>query len=352
MKKIKVKDAVGGETLANVIMGENGGVLLYEGAVLYPEHISRLIDNNIEEIYIRDDVNKESTLYTIEMIESDSIEQIRDAVQRRLRIHEDSDLKVIEQTAVRIIKNVVNNIDVANCMIDIKRESGELYSHMLNVASLSAIMGIKEGFSEEQLRDLTEGALLHDIGLTEVTVPFENVEIDTLPAADKLNYRKHVISGYQMLQNFKWMSETTKLIVLSHHERIDGSGYPFHKSDDRIPPEVRLVSICDHFDELVNGIGYERHKVYEVVEYFRTNGAGLFDYKMTSGIMDNIAWFPNGCKVLTNEGELALIVGQNKSLPDRPIIKILRTSDGEECAGEVIKDLTEWLTVFIIDTVD
>ncbi len=352
MKRIKVKDAVGGETLASVIMGESGCVLLYEGAILSSEHISKLIDNNIEEICIRDEVVKESILYTIETIERDSIDKIRDAVCRRLHIGEESDLKVIEETAVNIIKNVVNNVDVASCMVDIKRDSGELYSHMLNVASLSAIMGIKEGFSEHQLRCVTEGALLHDIGLTKVTIPYENVEMDTMPAADKLNYRKHVITGYQMLQNFKWMEETTKLIVLSHHERINGSGYPFHKTEDRLSDEIRLVSICDHFDELVNGIGYERHKVYEVVEYFRTTGAKLFDYRMTTAIMNDIAWFPNGSKVLTNEGELALIIGQNHSLPDRPIIRILRTADGEECSGEVIKDLTEHLTVFIIDTID
>lgn len=352
MKKIKVKDAVGGETLASVIMGESGCVLLYEGAILNPEHISKLIDNNIEEICIRDDVVKESILYTIETIEKDSIEQIKDAVHRRLQMDENSDLKIIEETAKNIIKNVVNNVDVASCMVDIKRDSGELYSHMLNVASLSAIMGIKEGFLEHQLRCVTEGALLHDIGLTKVNVPYENIQMDTMPAADKLNYRKHVISGYQILQNFKWMEETTKLIVLSHHERINGSGYPFHKTEERLPDEVKLVSICDHFDELVNGIGYERHKVYEVVEYFRTNGAALFDYRMTTGIMNDIAWFPNGSTVLTNEGEVALILGQNHSLPDRPIIKILRTADGQECEGEVIKDLTECLTVFIIDTID
>lgn len=351
MKKISVKNAIGGEILANVVLGENGSVLLYEGAILQPEHIPKLIDNNIEEIYVRDEDCKESTLYTIETIERDSIAEIRDAVQRRL-IDENSEMEVIQETAINIIKNVVANVDIANCMINIKRESGELYSHMLNVASLSAIMGIKEGFSEEQLRYVTEGALLHDIGLCTVTVPFDNVEMDTMPAADKLNYRKHVINGYQMLQNFKWMSETAKLIVLSHHERINGSGYPFHKIDERIPIEVKLVSICDHFDELVNGIGYERRKIYEVVEYIRTNGASLFDYRMANNIMNSIAWYPNGSMVLTNEGETALIVGQNKSLPDRPIIRVIKTSNGELCQTEIIKDLTEWLTVFIIDTID
>lgn len=353
MKKINIREAVGGETLAGVIIGENGSVLLYEGAILKPEHISKLIDNNIEEILISDDESKESTLYAIDEIEHDSVEQIRDAIQKRLRMEEENaDLGIIQQTAINIINNVVENVKVAKCMIDIKRADSDLYAHMLNVASLSTIMGIKEGFSEEQLRNVAEGALLHDIGLCKVTVPYYNVEMDKMPAADKLNYRKHVINGYEILQNYKWLSETAKLIVLSHHERLNGSGYPFHKIEDRIPTEVKLVSICDHFDELVNGIGYERRKIYEVVEYFRTSGAGLFDFRMTTDIMNNIAWFPNGTRVLTNEGELAVIVSQNKSLPDRPIIKVLKTPDGQECMGEVIKDLTEYLTVFIIDTLD
>ena len=197
------------------------------------------------------------------------------------------------------------------------------------------------------------GALLHDIGLCDVTVNFFDVEMDRMPAAEKLNYRRHVISGYERVQSIKWLNDTVKTIVLSHHERVDGSGYPFHKVAERIPPEVRLVSICDHFDEMVNGIGYKKRKIHEVVEYFRTDEAYLFDYDMTSQDMTTVAWFPNGTQVVTNDREVGVVISQNRGLPDRPVIKIIKTADGIDCSSKnIIKDLTECLTIFIVGTVE
>lgn len=352
MKKVSVKELKNNMILAQSVENPLGGILLYDGARLREEQIQKLVDNMVTEVYILDDVEKNASVYSIETIEKESVEIIKKTVETRIQTQDDAEITEIIETASQIINDIVNNVDVANCMVNVKRKRTDLYSHMLSVASLSAIIGIKGGYSEQQIRDITTGALLHDIGLCEVEVPFDDVEISRMPATDKLNYRKHVITGYEMIQSFKWMSDTSKMIVLSHHERIDGSGYPFHKTADRILPEVRLVSICDHFDEMINGIGYKKRRVYEVVEFFRTNEAYLFDYDLMNLVLSTVTWFPTGSLVRTNIGDIARVYKQNNGLPDRPVLQIVKYADGRECREEIFKDLTEELTVFIYDSID
>lgn len=357
MTKVSVKDLQEKDVLARPVESDNGSILLFEGAEIREDHIEKLIKNGIDEVYVQDEVDDKKTgAYSIDDIKNDTldiIEEIEEIVEKRLRVDEDDvEMPEIVDTAKGIIKDIVSKPEIMNCLINVKRSKADIYSHMLSVASLSTIMGIKAGFDETQINDVATGALLHDIGLCDVGVPYENVEMDRMPAADKLNYRKHVIQGYERLQGCKWLSDTAKLIILSHHEREDGVGYPFHKIGERIPIEVKLVSICDHFDELVNGIGYKKRKIHEVVEFFRTSEAYHFNYDLVSLVNRNIAWFPTNCIIITNEGETAKVISQNKGLPDRPVIQIIKNADGTECTENTIKDLTECLTVFIMDTVE
>ena len=351
LKKIKVKDLKTNQVIAKAVENDKGNILLYDGAIIKSEQINKLIENNIEYVYIREEIKK-SDMFCIAEIEKDAASQIKNAVELRIHTKDDTEMKEVIQTAVDIINDIVSHPEVADCMLNVKREKNDLYTHMLGVSALSTVMGIKAGFSDTELKDVATGALLHDIGLAKVEVPYDNVEVDILPAAEKLNYRRHVITGYEIVKDFAWISETSKMIVLSHHEKIDGSGYPFHKVSERIPKEVKLVSICDHFDEMVNGIGYKKRKIHEVVEYFRTNEAYFYDYEMMTMVMSSIAWFPTGSMVITNENEIARVVGQNRGLPDRPILRIVRDADGKICKKEIIKDLTELLTIFIIESIE
>lgn len=355
VKKINVSELSTNQVLARAVVNSNGNILMYEGARIRKENIQKLIKNNISEVFIEDNMLKDAKVYQIEEIEKQSVEIIKNIIETRINfdLENNEDVGIITETALSIIQGIISNVDISNCMLEVRRESDDLYTHMLSVTALSTIIGIKAGFSEMQLNDVAMGALLHDIGLCDVTVAFFDAEMDRMPAAEKLNYRRHVISGYERVQGIKWLNDTVKTIVLSHHERVDGSGYPFHKVADRIPPEVRLVSICDHLDEMVNGIGYKKRKIHEVVEYFRTDEAYLFDYDMTSQVMTTVAWFPNGTQVVTNDREVGVVISQNRGLPDRPVIKIIKTADGIDCSSKnIIKDLTECLTIFIVGTVE
>lgn len=352
MAKKKVSDLKPGMVVAAPITSETGYVLMYEGAELSEEHINKLVSNNIESIYVITEFEKETDSFTIEELKKDSVAYVETAIQKRVRENNDEDLQKLIIMASDIINSVLTDSRVVNSLIDIRRKSEDIYSHMMNVSAMSTIIGIKMGMDETSLKDIALGALIHDIGLGSVSVPFYDIEMDKMPAKEKLNYRMHVIEGYEYVQQLEWVSDTVKEIVLSHHERMDASGYPFHKAGERISEEVMIVAICDFFDEFANGIGYKKRKTHEVVEFLRSSGSQLFNYSILKQVFASIAWFPTGTKVFTNERELGIVVKQNKALPDRPVLRILKDANGVPVEKEEIKDLTELLTVFIMDTIE
>ncbi len=351
MRVVDVREIPENAVLGRTVCNDSGVVLLYAGSPITDDIVQKLIENNIHSVWITVK-NKEVDIFCAEVIENDILNCVTHAIKSRIRFNDDSEMKLVSEHAFRTIRKLISTENVMNSMINVKRRSVDIYSHMINVAILSVVMGIKLGLSEEELDYIGLGALFHDIGMCDLEMDYNDVEIDNMTSQEKMAYRRHVIEGYEMIHDHEWIPDKVKLIVLSHHEREDGSGYPFHKNSERIPIEVKIVAICDFFDELVNGIGFKRRKVHEVVEYLRTAGAYLFDYDVVTKIISNIAWFPNGCQVLTSDGDIAEIIAQNKGLPDRPILRLLMDSMGNPYKENITKDLTEYLTVFIMDTVE
>ncbi len=349
MKKIGLTEIEEGLILAREIVNEQNQLLLSEGAVIKKEHMEKFLENGIFEIYVEEPEKNPVLTMELKQIEDECISRIRDTIENRL---ESDDMNEISEIASGIIRDALLKPGMKECMLDIKRDRTDIYSHLISTAVMSVIMAVKLNFRQEQLMDIAVGALLHDIGLRDVEVKYENVEVNSLPSEEKLEYRVHVLKGYEQVRKLPWITQGACEVILSHHEKSDGSGYPFHKDKTGISKSVKLVSICDVLDEKVNGIGYKKKKVHEVVEYFRTTGTYEYDYPILSKVLQNLAWFTTGAVVKTNDGETARVIRQNKGLPDRPVIKIIRDKNGNEVGEEIVKDLTKCLTVFITDTLE
>ena len=84
-----------------------------------------------------------------------------------------------------------------------------------------------------------------------------------------IEYKKHPVYGYTALKNENWISKKSKEMILCHHERIDGSGYPLHATNISI--DTKIINVCDTFDEYICGIGRRKMKIHEAVEYMKVN---------------------------------------------------------------------------------
>ena len=343
MRLCKVDDLKGTEVLAKDVMTLEYKVLLSAGTLLKPEYIEKLKELNIRDVYVKEEVpDAKQVVILKEEVEADFRSKVKSILEKHTYSHNEK-LMELSQTADYIITNILQEEEVVEKIYDIKERSSDIYEHSINLCSLATLVALRMELSQDTVHDIGVSSLLHDLGLRYLSIPYENQNLDELSESEYAEYKKHPIYGYSALRDENWISEAVKNMILYHHERLDGSGYPLKATD--ISRECRIIQICEAFDDMICGIGCKRMKVYEAVRYLRLNKNIKFDGKIVDILLEFTAVYPAGSVVLTNEGETGIVLYQNKQYPDRPVIRI--TKDRNGTAVDVVKDLTEYNDLYI-----
>ena len=204
--------------------------------------------------------------------------------------------------------------------------------------------------SHQDIHDIGVACLLHDIGLRYLTIDYLHKEIEDMTESEKNEYKKHSVYGYSALKNEWWISVPSKEIILSHHETMDGKGFPLRLTEISLP--CKIVSVCDTFDEMICGIGRRRYKVWEAVQYLKENRGIKYDADVVDAFLEFTAVYPTGTVVITKNNEEAVVVSQNKNYPDKPVIKLVKDSHGNKILNKVIIDLSKSDNNFIKEVID
>lgn len=352
MRIISVDSVTGNELLAKDIIGNSELVLMTEGTVIKKEYIKRLKELNIDYIYVEDEISKGINLTN--SLEVQIQEQCHEAVRNILikySYHNETELEEIKQVADDIIREVMMEPEVIYNLSSIREKNDSTYSHSINVCALSVIIAFRLKLSRAKIRDIAIGCLLHDIGFTYLTFDYHSLTMETCSDKERKELKRHVVYGYSAVENMKWLSPTSKEIILNHHERLDGSGYPFKLKESRIKIGSKIASVCDEFDSRVYGNLTQRMKVHEAIDYIMSNAGVLFDFNVVKIFLASVAAYPTGGIVITNLGETGIVLKQNPQFPTRPVIRIIRDRDGDIPNEWIEKDLTKELTLFIVDSV-
>ncbi len=214
--------------------------------------------------------------------------------------------------------------------------------HAMNVGVCATRLGLEEGLGAEELHALAIGAMLHDVG--RLLIP------DGLKASAKQNKRmhmKHAELGYTLIRDsgFPIMAAHCALF---HHERLDGSGYPFGLEGRKIHPHHQWISIFDMFDTLVNGRnGGVPMLPHEALEVLYGSVGVLYDMDKVCRLRDNMALFPRGTSVRLSTGELGVVSALHDDSKQRPIVRVIRSSGGELLPKPYEVDLKRQLHLMI-----
>ena len=215
-------------------------------------------------------------------------------------------------------------------LLDYDIHAAELYTHTLKVTYMCILLGQKQNMNLEQLYDLAEGALFHDIGIRFISVPYKNFDIDKMKPEQLFEMKRHTILGYSVLDEFDWISQTAKDMVLSHHEKLDGTGYPLKQRNTQ--KACKIIQICDTIDGMYCGIETKRYTMEKIYHYFQENGQ-CYEQEMVEQIFSIIARYPAGTVVKLNNDRKAVVVQQTR-YADRPVIKLIEPVFGK--TGEEI----------------
>jgi len=165
----------------------------------------------------------------------------------------DSDsVKQIKHIRDKILDNILPIINKTYKKSQLKIVGSYEKYHGLNVALLTAMLAKKMNFNDTQLSDVTLGALLHDIGKTRLPKEFHNSYAGSSSTQSTKMYELHPELGYKILKNEMKLSEDISIIALEHHEKNDGTGYPFGVSNDLLHPYSQIVSICNLYDNIIS----------------------------------------------------------------------------------------------------
>lgn len=346
----KIRELNGDEILARDIITGDYQVILPAGIVIRKEYIEKLSELDIGEVYIRDVKTEDSNIAILKTEIKKSIKNIVKGILERHTYQNNDELSELSFAVDSIISTIIEEEQVVEKVYNIKERNADIYEHSISICSLAILTALKLDVEYKAIHDIGVGCLLHDIGLRYIEVDYYNRDVDTLNRQQRAEYSKHPVYGYTSLQNEEWISDLSKNIILHHHEVLDGSGFPLHMK--KIPFECRIVNVCDTFDEMISGIACKRIKVYEAVEYLKSFKNIKFDGKIVDAFLSFTAVYPVGSRVVTNEGEVAVVVSQNKEFQDRPVLLILKDKDGNDVKGEVKKNLVQIHNIFIEKAID
>ncbi len=346
MRLVEIGKIKENDILARAIITSDYKELLPKGVALRKEYINRLSELGVKEVYIEDEgITVAEAKILKEEVKEKCKEQVQTIISKHTYRSDNSEMEKLGKTTEEIIVNILEDENVVEQVYEIKERSADIYEHSISVCSLSMLLALRLKLNRDQVRDIGVGCLLHELGLRYTTVEYENRDVSGLGKKALAEYKKHPVYGYTAIQHEDWLSQCSKEIILEHHERIDGSGYPLHTRNQS--KEVCIVEVCDFFDEVICGIGYERLKVHEVIEYLKIYKGLTFAEEVVNELFTFVAVYPAGSKVITSSGEIAVVIGQNKGFPERPVLKLVKDREGNDITDDITLDLLENNSVFI-----
>lgn len=352
MRVISIDSVKGNELLAKDILNNNNSILMTAGTVVKREYVKRLRDLDIEFIYVDDEFAQGVNL--TESLELQIKEQCQEAVRNILlkySYHNDQELDEIRNIADEIIYDIMNEPEVMYNLSSIRNKNESTYSHSLNVCALSVILALKLKLPKTKVKDIAIGCLLHDIGFTYISMDYSNLRAEECSEKELKEIKKHIIYGYSAVEKVDWLSAISKDIIISHHERMDGSGYPFRLKADKIKIGSKIAAVCDEFDSRVYGNLTAKMKVHDAIDYIVSQAGVKFDFNVVKAFVASVAAYPTGALVITNQDEIGIVLRQNTKCPTRPVIRIIKNKEGVKQGEWIEKDLTKELTLFITDTI-
>jgi HD-GYP domain-containing protein (c-di-GMP phosphodiesterase class II) len=329
------------------IIGANERVLLTSGQVLTERYIQRIKDKQIPMVYIEDPLGiNDSTPLVSPSIISEATLTLREACKKYITTGK-ANLAPVQIQVNYLIDDLLSNSNLLIGVSDLKNYDDYTYQHSVGVCALAITIGINNGYNRAQLQTLGTGALLHDIG--KINIPIEILHKPGALTDDEYNIiQKHSWDGYKIISSSFEIPTVCAQVALTHHERIDGKGYPQHLSGVEINDYALIVAVVDTFDALVSDRPYRRcfnnQEAMNIIEKYKNS---KLSPKFVDVLHQHVNIFTTGTVITLNTGDIAVITKENSEVNRNPQVKLLFSNDQKFYDGDYTLDLAFDKKVFI-----
>ena len=207
---------------------------------------------------------------------------------------------------------------------------------------------------EDYIDTIVLGSLLHDCGMLRIPDTIINKKT-TLSDTEMQTVAAHTVYGYKAVLSEFMYTEQIAILVLQHHERWDGKGYPNGLDKESIEIGARIIAVVDAFIAMTAKKTYRSALLgYDAMKTLLADKGNRFDYEVIKAMIQSIGVYPIGSIVLMNDTSIARVVNIAPEAPLRPLIRILIDETGNlypNNKGKLI-DLREYTNTFIVKAID
>lgn len=227
---------------------------------------------------------------------------------------------IIDQV-LDLAKTVKNTMHLMNTLQLLREYDDTMYIHSISVALIAHTIATQQGMSEEELRDIVYAGIFHDIGKAQIPTAIL-YKPDRLTDDEYAIVKEHAELGHEILEKARFPQEIQNAALL-HHERCDGSGYPYALLAERIPLLARIIAIADVYDAMTARRSYRKEICsFDVIADFENSGYQKFDVTLLLPFLTAIAQSHLNNKVRLSNSLIGTIVMINKHKLSKPVVNI------------------------------
>jgi len=242
--------------------------------------------------------------------------------------------------AGEITDSLLRNEHAITILTRIRQKSNYQWEHAINSGVLICGFGLYLGLKKETVQEMTLGALLHDIGSAKVPKAILE-KMDNLTPNEMSVVKKHVFWGVELSKREGFSSPIIVDMLVNHHERIDGSGYPRGIKGAKLSKLSRMTAIVDVYDAMTGDKSHKQGELPQSVMRYLLKEKNKFDPELVQQFIKYLGIHPVGSLVKLSNEKLAVVIEGNRTNPLKPIVKVIYSLKLNHYTKPKNHDLTE-----------